>query len=331
MNNYLRFAASGILMIFVFGAGVAQAKEVAEKEPNDGGPGPTVTNPLYSAQVLNPDAEGVVVKPARIGPLDGSTAEDVDYYKFTYQGDGSPATFTVQMCASVDPRSATAAMALIRLQDGVGKERIGSASTGWPAGKPCKDATITPTTPLINGTEYVIAVTDAPADFKVSGGYDEPYPSTTNFNYTLKATGLKAAVTEVGILVKPHYRHGPLPVNLVKGHGKVKVAVLGSDTFDVATIDTSSLSFGATGDEDSLFGCKKELKDVNKDGNLDLVCRFNVAYTGLTTASKTAVLKGKTKDSEDIQGTGTVKVIASKKHHDDDDDDDDEPRIARHR
>lgn len=327
MNNYLRFAASGILIIFAFSAGVAQAKEVAEKERNDGGPDPT--NPMYAAQVLNPDAEGVVVKPARIGPLDSTVKEDVDYYKFTYQGDGGPATFTVQMCASVPAKSASAVMALIRLQNGVGAERLVSAVTKWPPGKPCQDALIT-TSALTKGTEYVIAVTDAPADFTVSGTYMEPYPYTSNFDYTLVATGLKAAVTEVGVLVKPHHRRGSLPVNLVKNHGKLKVAVLGSDTFDVAKIDTSSLSFGATGDENSITRCKEELKDVNKDGNLDLVCRFDVAYTGLTTASTSAVLKGKTKDGEDIQGTGTVKVIASKRHHDDDDDDD-EPEIARHK
>lgn len=327
MNNYLRFTASGILMIFAFSAGIAQAKNmVAEQERNDGGP--DATNPMYAAQVLNPDAEGSVVKPARIGPLDGTIKEDVDYYKFTYQGDGSEATFTVEMCLPY-PEKASAKMALIELQNGVGKAVLASAVTKVATAiKPCANPVIRTTT-LTKGTAYVIAVTDAPADFTANGTYND-YGYTTNFDYTLIATGLKTAVTEVGILVKPHRRHGPLPVNLVKNHGKVKVAVLGSDTFNVAKIDTSSLSFGATGDEDSLVGCKDELKDVNKDGNLDLVCRFNIAYTGLTTASTSAVLKGKTKEGEDIQGNGTVKVIASKKH-DDDDDDDDEPQITRRR
>ncbi len=327
MNNCLRLAASGILMIFAFCAGVAQAKEIAEVERNDGGP--DLTNPLYAAQVLNPDAEGVIVKPARIGPLDGSIKEDVDYYKFTYQGDGSEATFTVEMCVPY-PGKTSAKMALIELQNGVGKAVLASAVTKVATAiRACANPVIRTST-LTKGTEYVVAITDAPADFTASGTYINDYNLTTNFNYTLVATGLKTAVTEVGILVKPNHGKGPLPINLVKNHGKVKVAVLGSDSFDVATIDTSSLTFGATGDENSIVRCKEELKDVNKDGNPDLVCRFNVAYTGLTTASTSAVLKGKTKEGEDIQGTGTVKVIASKKHNDDDDDDD-EVQASRHR
>ncbi len=333
MNNYLRFAASGILMIFAFGAGVAQAKNVVpEHEPNDGGPAATNPNPMYMAQPLTPDAEGTVVNPARIGPFDGSTAEDVDYYKFTFQGepDKKEATFGVEACAA-SPK-ASAKIALIELQNGVGTRVVAWAGTKVAtATKPCVDPIIRAsglTENLKKGQEYAIAVTDGPADFTPTGSYINHYGLTTNFSYTLTATGLKAAVTEVAILVKPHHRHGSLPVNLVSNHGKVKVAVLGSNTFDVAKIDTSSLSFGATGGEDSIVRCKEELKDVDKDGNLDLVCRFNVAYTGLTTASTSAVLKGKTKDGEDIQGTGTVKVIASKRHHDDDDD---EPEIARHK
>lgn len=322
MNNYLRFAA---LMIFALSAGVAQAiNETAEKERNDGGP--DLTNPLYEAQVLEPDKEGVIVTPARIGPTGGSTAEDVDYYKFTYHGEpGGQAAFSVVMCASA-PQHTSATMALIELKDGKGVNRITETTTKWPRGKPCEDASIATNT-LIPGTEYVIAVTDAPVSyFTAIGKYEEPFPSTTNFDYKLVVTGIGTAVTvtDVDILVKPHHSHHShsLPINLVEGDGKVKVAILGSDDFNIENVDTSSLTFGATGNEAKSVGCK-DGRDVNKDGNADLVCSFKVAYTGLTTASTSAVLMGKTTDGGDIKGTGTVKVIASKTHHDHDRDDDD--------
>ena len=61
----------------------------------------------------------------------------------------------------------------------------------------------------------------------------------------------------------------------VNGNGVIPVAVLGSDTLDVATIDRSSLKFAGLDVRvrgNDTLSCGNE--DVNSDGITDLVCQF---------------------------------------------------------
>jgi hypothetical protein len=69
-------------------------------------------------------------------------------------------------------------------------------------------------------------------------------------------------------------------------NGTVPVAILGSASFDVTTIDTSSLSFaGAT-------PISTDYSDVNLDGFLDLSLNVKQSSTNLTTGNTSAAVTG---------------------------------------
>jgi|WetSurMetagenome_2_1015567.scaffolds.fasta_scaffold224640_1 hypothetical protein len=70
-------------------------------------------------------------------------------------------------------------------------------------------------------------------------------------------------------------------INL-RSKGKIPVAILSTDDFNAPSqVDQSSLTFGATGNEQSLISCKRKLKDADEDGlKDDLVCHFSIQLTG---------------------------------------------------
>jgi len=95
-----------------------------------------------------------------------------------------------------------------------------------------------------------------------------------------------------------------------KSKGNIPVAILSSSTFDAPSqVDKTSLTFGRTGDEESLAFCNPSGEDVNGDGLLDLVCHFETEKTGFQHGDTQGVLKGKTMDGTPIKGTDYVKIV----------------------
>ncbi len=102
----------------------------------------------------------------------------------------------------------------------------------------------------------------------------------------------------------------------------VTVAILGSDTLDVTQIDVDSLRFGATGTENSIErdgkgrGAKStivfELVDLNGNGHLDLVVRFETKRTKLSVGDTTATLTGALLDGHAFEVTQEVEVTSSR-------------------
>ncbi len=102
------------------------------------------------------------------------------------------------------------------------------------------------------------------------------------------------------------------PINGINpgNEGTVPVAVLSSIGFDALDrIDTSSLTFGRTGDEQSLLLCNESPEDVNGDGYPDLVCHFDTLLTGFLPGDTTGYLKGKTTDGVSFSGSDLVRVV----------------------
>ncbi len=90
--------------------------------------------------------------------------------------------------------------------------------------------------------------------------------------------------------------------------GMVRVAVLSSPGFDaLAQVDASSLTFGKTGNEQSLISCKSP-RDVNADGLLDLVCRFDGQRAGFSPGDAEGVLRGRLVNGTPIEGKDSVLV-----------------------
>jgi hypothetical protein len=111
----------------------------------------------------------------------------------------------------------------------------------------------------------------------------------------------------VAIDIKPG--KNPAAIN-TKSKGKLPLAILSSRSFPAPDmVDTTTLTFGATGRERSLAFCNRNGEDVNRDGRLDLVCHFNTRDTGLKTGDKQAVLKGRTVQNGLIEGSDEVRIV----------------------
>jgi SdrD B-like domain len=129
---------------------------------------------------------------------------------------------------------------------------------------------------------------------------DEPHPEDVD-----RTNDSRYALWQP-IDVKP--RSFPSSINLKK-EGVVPVAILSTREFDAVTqVDRQSLTFGATGVEQSWIRCGNPGEDVNDDGLADLVCHFDTKRTGLTCTSTTATLMGYTVDGRGFEGQDDVKI-----------------------
>ena len=90
----------------------------------------------------------------------------------------------------------------------------------------------------------------------------------------------------------------------------VRVAVLGSDTLDAASIVPSSLRLAGAALVKDAEGRTHTLVDVNGDGRLDLVVQFVAREMLLAESDSRAVLEGTTKDGESLRGEDKVLSLA---------------------
>lgn len=129
---------------------------------------------------------------------------------------------------------------------------------------------------------------------------DEPHPEDTD-----RANDVRS-ISWVPPDVKP--RSFPSSINLKK-EGVIPVAILSTAEFDaVASVDRTSLTFGATGLEQSLIRCGSPGEDVDDDGRADLVCQFDATRTGLTCGMTSATLMGRTVDGRRFEGQDDIKL-----------------------
>jgi hypothetical protein len=117
----------------------------------------------------------------------------------------------------------------------------------------------------------------------------------------------------VGIAVKPPRGEDAAPVN-PKSKGVIPVAILSSADFDAVNETMKPLlTFGRTGGEASLRGCDDFGEDVDGDGLLDLVCRFDNETAGFETDDTEAILRGQTTGGLDMEGTAPIRIVGGGK------------------
>lgn len=102
-------------------------------------------------------------------------------------------------------------------------------------------------------------------------------------------------------------------INL-KGLKKKLIAILSATNFlTPSQVDRTTLTFGKTGDENSLLSCDKRPKDLNRDGLPDLVCTFAVNLTGFQCGDTKGILKGKiNKTGMSFETSQKVRIIPCK-------------------
>lgn len=115
------------------------------------------------------------------------------------------------------------------------------------------------------------------------------------------------AVQAVHIDIKPGSEPNCFNVN---GHGVIPVAILGSESFDVASVDQASLQFGGLavrirGNRHPQCG----VEDSNADGHADLVCQFEDDAEMWEAGEDEATLTGNLLDGGAIRGTDAICLV----------------------
>lgn len=112
---------------------------------------------------------------------------------------------------------------------------------------------------------------------------------------------------QVSVDVKP----GGVPNSINPGsQGLIPVAVLSTATFNAPSqVNGGSVTFGRTGNEESLAFCNASPEDVNFDGLLDLVCHFFTNQTEFQAGDTQGTLKGLTVDGISFIGVDSVRIV----------------------
>jgi hypothetical protein len=91
----------------------------------------------------------------------------------------------------------------------------------------------------------------------------------------------------------------------------INVAIFSVNGFDAASVDSNTARFGATGTEAAPVNMA--LRDVDGDGNRDMVLRFQISDTGITCGDMSAVLTAQTSNGLFITGSSPITTVQCKK------------------
>ena len=92
--------------------------------------------------------------------------------------------------------------------------------------------------------------------------------------------------------------------------GVIPVAILTTGAFDAATVDPSTVHFGATGTEAAPV--QSALEDVDGDGDADMILHFNTQDTGIVCGHTSAALTGQTFSGQQIEGSDSIETVGCK-------------------
>lgn len=114
----------------------------------------------------------------------------------------------------------------------------------------------------------------------------------------------KCKFLAVDIDIKP----GSFPNSInPNSFGVIPVAILTTPTFNAATVNASTVRFGANGTEAAPV--QTALQDVDGDGDIDRILHFITQSTGITCGAPSASLSGQTFNGQAIKGTDSVRTV----------------------
>lgn len=312
MSKKLR-ARSVIFAALVAAWGVSgSALAVDEVEPND---------PVSSAQYLVIGSDGTAQVHGVLGVVSGVPVGDVDFYSFegkqgdivTVDIDGgmtTPSTGLDSVLAIFGPNGSNPLFQWRQVDN----------TTSLDTGSVSKlDARIDNFLLPATGT-YVVGVTSVFRSFVNSPNVlaSNRLGSNSNGAYTLIISGVTPSIQQINIIIKPDTTEVEdaevARINPQSG-GHIPVALLSSAEFDAMDVDPQTLTFGATGNEQSFERCRERGRDYNGDARLDLVCRFDNRAANFEVGDTEGVIRGKTKSGRQFEGRGWLKVISHGRAH----------------
>jgi len=96
-----------------------------------------------------------------------------------------------------------------------------------------------------------------------------------------------------------------------KSNMNINVAILSVNGFDATKVDPKTVRFGATGTEAAPVHVG--LRDVNGDGQRDMVVRFAIQDTGIKCGNTSATLTGQISSGPSIIGSSLIQTVQCKK------------------
>ncbi|MBN1274252.1 MAG: hypothetical protein JXB26_18470 [Candidatus Aminicenantes bacterium] len=136
---------------------------------------------------------------------------------------------------------------------------------------------------------------------------DYLYVGTHNHNTGCEIWTNKPPVIDVDVDIKPGSTQNSINP---RSKGKIPVAILTTEDFQANTVDVNEVRFGKTGIEAAPV--HYALKDVDGDGDLDLILHFKTQETGIQCGDTQAFLTGRTIDGKFIEGSDSVRTVGCK-------------------
>jgi hypothetical protein len=88
---------------------------------------------------------------------------------------------------------------------------------------------------------------------------------------------------------------------------EIRVAILTGNGFNAATVDPNTVRFGATGTEAAPLNFA--FRDVDRDGDTDMVLRFEIQDTGIKCGDTSASLTGQTFSGLSFSGSDSIRTV----------------------